>query len=135
MTEYVVYLDRTDHREHKIHLTTCPWYLRHLDQTKAGNITTTTIWKGPYRTEYEAKQATQVTRFCQDCALFPTAIPPSDADTPQRGVVVTDIDVPFPRIMIIVFQWGLAIFVWYLIAVLITVLIMFLLWSSIMDNN
>lgn len=127
MTEYVVCLDLADHREHKIHRTSCHWYLRNQDQMRSGAVSTTTRWQGPYLSEQEANRMTHVTRVCLDCNPLPKE------DPPRRGVVITDVDVPFSRIMAIVFQWGLAIFIWYLVVAVITISLIALLWSSV--NN
>ena len=136
MTEYVVYMDLADHREHKIHLTSCRWYLRKLDQMKAGVETPTTRWYGPYSSEQEAKLKTHVARTCRDCIPPTSEDPPrSDVRSDVRDVVVKDIDIPFLRIMEIVFQWGLAIFIWYLVAVVIAAIVFIILLRQFVNNQ
>ena len=111
MAEYVVYMDLADHREHKVHLATCSSYLRHLDLAKAGTVTATTRWYGPFASEREANLKTHVTRICNYCI----ALNVEESDQQSRDVVVTDINIPFTRILEIVFQWGFAISIWYLV--------------------
>ena len=132
MMEYVVCLDLKDHRRHRIHKTSCRLYVGYLDDMKAGVVSTTTRWQGPYSSEEEANRRTHVTRVCLECNPLPSV--PSvpnvpNGDTPRRGVVITDIDIPFSRIMVIVLQWGLASLIWYVVLAVVTVVIVVLLWN------
>ena len=126
VTEFIVSMDLKDHRGHRIHRTSCRWYLRHLDDMKSGILSPTTSWHGPYPSEEEARQNTHVNRVCLECSPLTNA--PSE-EISQRGVVVTDIDIPFSRIMAIVFQWALASLIWYVILAVITVVIVMMILS------
>ena len=67
MTEYVVFFDLRNSREHKIHRTSCQHYRRYLERKGFGISAPTTKWSNVFPTLPVARETTGVTRECLHC--------------------------------------------------------------------